>query len=253
MLSRITHIPSLVAWPLFGLSVLVACDGGEAIQRSPLEARDNASHDGLAETVAPLAPFATLDAAGIAALSTPPEATAPVVDPAGGLPALWLSDRLERPSCKSPEPTSTVRATLRLDAHAQVSRGTFDPLAPWLTAHASVPMVVFGADSKCVGLQIYLRRIDTDLWRWWMLADGGDLRGGVYGLPTEIGVGELRFDAAGHLIAQKGGEVSTSLVGLMRPWVLHIDFTDTTLADGSSDAERVLFDGCYETGSEACL
>jgi hypothetical protein len=253
MLSRILRIPSLVAWPIFGLSALVGCDGGDDVQRSSLEARDDAARYVLVETTAPLTAFATLDAAGLAALPATPEASSPPVDPTGNPSALWLSDRLERPSCTTPEPTSTVRATLRLDASAHISRGAFDPLAPWLTAHAFVPMVVFGADSSCVELQLYLRRVDTDLWRWWMLVDGRHLRGGVYGLPTEIGAGELRFDAAGRVVAQKGSEVNASLVGLMRPWVLHIDFADSYLTAGSPKTERVLFDGCYETGSEACL
>ncbi len=54
-------------------------------------------------------------------------------------------------------------------------------------------------------------------------------------------------------ITHKGGEAGVSLAGLMRPWVLHIDSGDAHLAAGSPKTERVVFDGCYETGSEACL
>ncbi|MEZ4268848.1 MAG: hypothetical protein R3F39_21035 [Myxococcota bacterium] len=257
MLSRITRIPSLIAWPLLGLSTLAGCDGGDDLQRSGLDARDEAARYQLIETEAALTPFATLDDAAIAALPVHPEVAPRSVDT--GVPSapsgsrLWLSDRIERPSCKTAQPTSTIHATLRLDAGAQFSRGAFDPLAPWQTAHAAAPMLVFGADSACVELTVYLRRVDDDRWRWWMLTDGRNLRGGTYGLPTEIGTGDLRFDATGRVIAQAGTEVTASLVGLMRPWVLHLDFAATTMAFGPSKTERVLFDGCYETGSEACL
>lgn len=247
MLSRITRIPALLAWPLLGLSTLVACDGGDAVERSGLAAADPAASYALIED--PTAPIAlpTLDAAGVAALASAPQSS---VSPAT---SLWLSDRLERPSCAVASPTTTVRVTLRLDATAPMSRGTFDALAPWQTAQAAVPAVVFGVDSACVPLDLYLRRVDAWAWRWWMVVDGRHLRGGVYGLPTEISTGDLHFDVAGRLIAQEGGDIREALAGTIRPWDLRVDFSNTLLAPGPSQTERVLFDGCYEAGSEACL
>ena len=137
--------------------------------------------------------------------------------------------------------TSTANMTLNLDATTVANAG-FDSSNPNTTSDYATSTTVFDSLGTAHHVEVYFRAQGNNAWEWHAMVDDGEL-GGTAGNQTEIGSGQLVFDASGRLDQQSGGATNVSFTNATANQALTFNFGDDIASGGTGLAGSTGFAG----------
>lgn len=134
----------------------------------------------------------------------------------------------------APQATTKMNMVANLDASAKPPATPFDVTKAATTSNFSSAMTVTDSLGKSHTLNVYFENTAPGQWNYHVVADGGDLAGGVAGTPQEIGSGSFQFGADGTLTnVTTATAISANFVNATPAQAIAINFGSTTAGGGT--------------------
>lgn len=132
-----------------------------------------------------------------------------------------------------PLATENITITANLDSES-VTPAAFDPLDPYNTSNFATALTVYDSLGNPHQIDMFFRRTAGNNWEWHGMIDGGELNGGVAGVPTEVASGTLGFTTDGRLDTETivGGTID--FLNATPGQVIDFDFGDSITTDGGT-------------------
>ncbi|MBI2893700.1 MAG: flagellar hook protein FlgE [Deltaproteobacteria bacterium] len=130
--------------------------------------------------------------------------------------------------------STAVDLAANLDSNAQVPALPWDPLDPGGTSNFSTGVTVYDSLGNPHEVTVYFRKTAANAWDWHAMVDGGELTGGVAGVPTEGASGSLTFTTNGELDTETVGAAAWNFVGATAGQTIDFDFGTSITTDGGT-------------------
>lgn len=143
-----------------------------------------------------------------------------------------LGDLVVAPGTIAANATTSVDLALSLDANATVGPA-WDPTDPAGTSNFANSVTVYDSLGNAHEATVYYRKSGANAWEWHAMVDGGELTGGIAGVPTEGASGTLTFTTDGELDTETPGASTWDFIGATAGQTIAFDF-GTSLADGGT-------------------
>lgn len=128
--------------------------------------------------------------------------------------------------------TTAVDIAVNLDSNEPVLAVPWDPANPGETSNFATNVTVYDSLGNSHQVTVYYRKTADNAWDWHAMVDGGEITGGVAGVPFEGASGSMTFTTDGALDTETVGPSDWDFVGGATPdQVIDFDFGES-IAEG---------------------
>ncbi len=151
-----------------------------------------------------------------------------------------------------PQATTGLVINANLDSSAIVPANPWDPTDPGATSNFSTSMTVYDSLGNGHAVDTYFRKTGPGAWEYHAVVDGGEVNGGVPGVPSEIATGTLTFTDGGALQdAQLTGGGTVDFIGAAPAQALGFKFGDPIAAGGTGLGGTTQFGAPNDVSSQS--
>ena len=137
-------------------------------------------------------------------------------------------------SALAPQATTKMNMVANLDSSATPPNPPFDVTKAAATSNFSTAMSVTDSLGKSHNLNVYFENAGPGQWNYHVVADGGDLAGGIAGTPQEIGGGNFQFGTDGTLTSvTTGTPIAANFVNASPSQAIAMNFGSATSTGGT--------------------
>ena len=133
-----------------------------------------------------------------------------------------------------PKATTSLTLGANLDSTETSPVDPWDPTNPSKTSNFSTSVTVYDSLGTAHAVNVYMRKDASNSWEYHAMVDGGEVAGGTPGVATQIGSGQLDFQADGALQAVTvGTPMSADFNGATPGQAMTISFGSPTSTGGT--------------------